>query len=137
MCLLYLSNIWAKKNDKDLYIVSYNHNIRKESSDEVKYVSIISKKLGWRHKILKWNSPSKKNILEEARTARYLAISEFCKKENIEVLLLGHHQDDLIETFFMRVLKNATTLYPPPLKEDHIAVLFSLYGSIDADETVI
>ena len=107
MCLLYLSNIWAKKNDKDLYIVSYNHNIRKESSDEVKYVSIISKKLGWRHKILKWNSPSKKNILEEARTARYLAISEFCKKENIDVLLLGHHQDDLIETFFMRVIKKS------------------------------
>ena len=25
-----------------------------------------------------------KNILEEARTARYLAISEFCKKEKFE-----------------------------------------------------
>ena len=85
MCLLHLSDIWAKKNAKDLYVVSYNHNIRKESLDEVRYVNIISKNLGWRHKILKWNTPSKKNILEEARTARYLAISEFCKKENILV----------------------------------------------------
>ena len=107
MSLLHLSDIWAKKNNKNLYIVSYDHNIRKESLDEVKYVNNVSKNLGWRHKILKWHTPSKKNILEEARTARYLAISEFCKKENIEVLLLGHHQDDLVETFFMRVIRES------------------------------
>ena len=31
MCLLHLSDKWAKKNKK-FVIISYNHNIRKESS---------------------------------------------------------------------------------------------------------
>ncbi|MBF96773.1 MAG: tRNA(Ile)-lysidine synthase [Alphaproteobacteria bacterium MarineAlpha9_Bin4] len=107
MTLLHLSNAWAKKNNKRLYIISYNHNIRQKSLIEVNYVKDISKKLGWKHKILKWENPPKKNILEEARKARYLAISNFCKKENIEILLLGHHADDLVETFIMRVFKKS------------------------------
>ena len=107
MSLLHLSDKWAKKNEKSLYIISYNHNIRKESKQEVEFVKLESKKLGWKHKSLKWERPSKKNILEKARNARYKAISEFCRKKNIDVLFLGHHLDDLIETFFIRILKKS------------------------------
>ena len=107
MSLLHISNIWAKKYKKKLYVISYNHNLRKESLIEVKYVKTISKKLGWEHKTLKWSQPAKKNILENARIARYQAISNFCKRQNINTLLLGHHLDDLIETFCIRLLKNS------------------------------
>ena len=108
MCLLHLADIWAKKNKKNLLIISYNHNIRKETVNEVKYVKKISKKLGWQHTTLNWKNPAKKNILEKARIARYSAISEFCKKNNIDTLLVGHHLDDLIETFFMRIIKGSS-----------------------------
>ena len=60
MSLLHLSDKWAKKNEKSLYIISYNHNIRKESKQEVEFVKLESKKLGWKHKSLKWERPSKK-----------------------------------------------------------------------------
>ena len=107
MSLLHISDKWAKKYKKKLYVISYNHNLRKESLIEVKYVKTISKKLGWEHKTLKWSQPAKKNILENARIARYQAISNFCKRQNINTLLLGHHLDDLIETFCIRILKNS------------------------------
>ena len=55
--------------------------------------------MGWDHKTLKWENSPTKNILEKARLARYKAISNFCKNEKIDVLLLGHHLDDLVETF--------------------------------------
>ena len=48
------------KKKKSLYIISYNHNIRKESKQEVEFVKLESKKLGWKHKSLKWERPSKK-----------------------------------------------------------------------------
>jgi len=107
MCLLHLSDVWARKNKKSLYIVSYNHNLRKTSLREVNYVKNVCDNLGWKHKILSWDIPIKKNILENARKARYGAISKFCKKLNIDTLLLGHHADDLVETFFMRILKGS------------------------------
>ena len=71
MTLLHLSDIWAKKYKKKLYIISYDHNLRKESIKEIKYVKKITSKLGWKHKTLKWKNPVKKNILENARKARY------------------------------------------------------------------
>ena len=36
-----------------------------------------------------------------------IPISKFCKKKKIDTLLLGHHLDDLIETFSIRVLKKS------------------------------
>ena len=107
MSLLDLSNKWAKKNKKNLVIISFDHNLRREAVDEVKYVETISNQMGWDHKTLKWEKPPTKNILEKARLARYKAISNFCKNQKIDVLLLGHHLDDLVETFFMRLLKKS------------------------------
>ncbi len=107
MNLLHISDKWAKKNKKNLFIISYNHNLRKESLKEIHYVKQASIKLGWKHKTLTWQNPAKKNILEKARIARYQAISKFCKKQNISSILLGHHLDDMIETFCMRIIRNS------------------------------
>ena len=107
MNLLHISDIWAKKYKKNLYVISYNHNLRKETFKEIHYVKEVSMKLGWQHKTLTWQKPAKKNILEKARIARYQAISKFCKKKNISSILLGHHFDDMVETFCMRIIKSS------------------------------
>ena len=64
MTLLHITDIWAKKYKKKLFIISYNHNLRKESLKEIHYVKQASIKLGWKHKTLTWQNPAKKNILE-------------------------------------------------------------------------
>ena len=44
---------------------------------------------------------------ENARIARYSLLEKFCKKKKINALLLGHHQDDLYENFFIRMLRGS------------------------------
>ena len=44
---------------------------------------------------------------ENARIARYNLLEKFCKTKNINAVLLGHHQDDLYENFFIRMLRGS------------------------------
>ena len=44
---------------------------------------------------------------ENARIARYSLLEKFCKKKKINALLLAHHQDDLYENFFIRMLRGS------------------------------
>ena len=45
MNLLHISDIWAKKHKKNLYVISYNHNLRIETFKEIHYVKKVSMKL--------------------------------------------------------------------------------------------
>ena len=74
-----------KSTKKKLLVISYDHNLRKDQEKKltVKKITLT----GWKHKTLIWTNPSKKNIFENARIARYQAISEFCKCQNIDSLL--------------------------------------------------
>ena len=53
MTLLHLSNVWAKKNKKKLFIITFDHNLRKEAKNESSFVKKYSTQLGWPHKIFK------------------------------------------------------------------------------------
>ena len=48
-----------------------------------------------------------KNIQSIARINRYELIFKKCDKLNIKYILLGHHQDDLFENFFIRMLRGS------------------------------
>ena len=41
MTLLHLVVKWAKKNSKKVLVLSFNHNLRKESLEEVRLVKIV------------------------------------------------------------------------------------------------
>ena len=55
--------------------------------------------------ILTWKKNQKKYSILLARINRYELIFKKCDKFNIKNILLGHHQDDLFENFFIRMLK--------------------------------
>ena len=38
----------------------------------------------------------------QARENRFLKITNYCKKNNIFHLFIGHHYDDNIETFYIK-----------------------------------
>ncbi len=111
MALMILMHNWIKKNNGKLTIFHFNHNLRKESAQEAEFVSSEIKKIGLQFYILDWGGiKNKSSLMERARNARYEAIINICKELNILHLMTGHHLDDNIETYFMRLKRKKSTL---------------------------
>ncbi len=108
LALAYFSKCYQILNNKKVYYVHIDHKIRKNSSKEAKDLKHMVKKLQINCEILCWKKNKKiKSTQESARIARYSLLEKFCKKKKINALLLGHHQDDLYENFFIRMLRGS------------------------------
>ena len=108
LSLAYLAKCFALKNkvDNKYYIV--NHKLRKDSSKESRIVMNKLKKAGIDCKILKWNGKKPtSNIQSQARDKRYSLLAKECKKNKIKNLLIGHHLDDLLENFLIRIVRGS------------------------------
>ena len=58
--------------------------------------------------IFSWKKNKKiRTTQKNARIARYGLLEKFCKKKKIGALLLAHHQDDVYENFFIRMLRGS------------------------------
>ena len=68
---------------------------------------MLKKKL-IKSEILTWKGRKPiKNIQSEARIKRYELLFKQCEKFKIKNILLGHHQGDLFENFFIRFLRGS------------------------------
>tara|TARA_Y100001935_G_scaffold243199_1_gene234366 strand:+ start:118 stop:1131 length:1014 start_codon:yes stop_codon:yes gene_type:complete len=108
LALAFLAKIYASKNNLKSKFFIVDHKLRPESTREAKYVKKILRKYFIHSEILTWRGlkPSK-NILSLARKKRYELLFSQCDKLRINNILLGHHQDDLIENFFIRILRGS------------------------------
>jgi len=108
MALAMLARNWTKKYQIKLITFTVDHGLRLESKFEVNLVKNIMKKNDITHKTLVWKGiKPQSGIQEKARTARYKLLAEACIKNNAKYILLGHHKDDQIETFIMRLTSNS------------------------------
>ena len=108
LALAFLSKIYSiqKKLKVKFYII--DHKLRPESTIEAKYVRKILNKFKINAEILYWQGiKPKSNIQSAARTKRFELLISKCKKLRITHILLGHHQEDLIENFFIRILRGS------------------------------
>ena len=108
LALAYLTKCYSLKHKINVKYYIVNHKIRKESSEEAETVKKILKKIGIQCTILNWNGkkPSK-NIQAKARDKRYSLLTNECKKNNIKFLLLGHHLNDSLENFLIRIVRGS------------------------------
>lgn len=108
VALSYLVSSFAKDKNIQVYIFSVNHNLRAEASEEISYVSDLSKKLGAEFFALSWDCGGNKTALQErARSGRYDLMTKKCHEFGIDILLTAHHLDDMIETYLMRKEKKS------------------------------
>ena len=109
LALAFLAKIYAYKNKIQSKFLIVDHKLRKESTKEAKLVKKILKKHSINSEILTWyGKKPKKNIQSLARNKRYDLLIKKCKKLKIKKnLLLGHHQNDLIENFFIRIFRGS------------------------------
>ena len=108
LALAFLSKIYSiKKNLKSKFFI-VDHKLRAESTEEARTVKRLLKKSFISSKILTWKGkkPSK-NIQSLARLNRYELLFKESDKSKIRDILLGHHQDDLIENFFIRMFRGS------------------------------
>ena len=108
VCLLNLLKKYIEqKNHINLFPIIIDHQIRKNSSIEAKKVKKYSEILGFKTKIKKIQQiPPEGNIQNWARLHR----RNLLIKESISLnsnLILAHHEDDQIETLFMRLIKGS------------------------------
>ena len=135
-CFILLNN----NVDSKFFIV--DHKLRKESSKEAKSIKLLLKKFDIECKILNWNGKKpKSNIQGIARNERYNLLKSACKRNSINILLIGHHIDDLYENFFIRLLRGSglkgLSSFGEPIKEDNFFILRPLIKFYKDDLTYI
>ncbi len=108
LALAFLTKVYAlKKNLNPRYFI-VDHKLRKESTYEAYKVKRILKSFKINSQVLTWKGKKPmSNIQSLARSKRYELLFFKCKKLKIGNLVLGHHTDDVIENFFLRMARGS------------------------------
>ena len=108
LALAFLSKIYSIKKKVDVKFLIIDHKLRPESTYEAKKVQQMLKEKLITSQILSWKGkkPSS-NIQSLARKKRYELLCASSKNLKSNNILLGHHEDDLIENFFIRLIRGS------------------------------
>ena len=108
LALAFLSKIYALKKGLSVFFFIIDHKLRRESTSEAIKVKKILKKIYINAEILTWyGKKPNKNIQSIARKKRHELLFRKSKKIGINNIFLGHHQGDLFENFFIRILRGS------------------------------
>ena len=107
LALTALSKIYLNEKKNKVFFVIIDHGIRLNSSKEAQAVASLLKKKKINLIILKNKEKINKNIQSQARDVRYKLLLNFCNKNKIKFILTGHHRDDQIETFLIRLSRGS------------------------------
>ena len=108
LALAYLAKIYAVKKKLLFKCFIVDHKLRPESTKEANDVKKILKNISINAQILTWKGKKPlRNVQSIARKKRYELLFKNCEKYKIKHILLGHHQDDLLENFFIRILRGS------------------------------
>jgi tRNA(Ile)-lysidine synthase len=104
LALMQLTQAYAKEKGGHTITLTVDHGLRPESKDDAQQVQKWAQERGIEHVILTWEGEKPTSHLqEEARKARYALLTDWCKKNQVSTLLLGHHREDQEETFWLRL----------------------------------
>ena len=109
LVLSFLLNKISRRKKIKIISLIVDHKIRKNSSKEAKDVSLYLSSIGISNNILVLKKDYKSTgIQKTARLKRLNILRNYCYKNNIMHLFLGHHYDDNIETFLIRKLAGSS-----------------------------
>lgn len=99
-----LLDLLSKKRDIELVVAHFNHGIRADSAEDEKLVTQVAKKYGLPVEVGHGKLGSEASE-EQARAARYSFLESVAKKHEPKGIITAHHQDDLIETALINILR--------------------------------
>ena len=97
-----------KQTNIPVIVAHVNHNKRPESALEYAKIEALCKENRIPFEGLTLPKTIQGNFHHEARKYRLRFFRDVCHKYNVSKVVLGHHLDDQIETFFMRLIKGTT-----------------------------
>jgi tRNA(Ile)-lysidine synthetase-like protein len=102
MALTHILKEWAAQSVTIVPMI-VDHGLRPESHQETQRVADMVRDWGLNPVILCWKHPPMiTGLMERARYGRYGALALACHHRGIEHLFVAHHQDDCLETVWMR-----------------------------------
>jgi tRNA(Ile)-lysidine synthase len=108
--LLMLAARWrvALRKGPELLAVTIDHGLRPESAAEARAVEALARRLGVRHRVLRWRGKKPETGLQEAaRAARYRLLAEAALAANARCILTAHTLDDQAETVLFRMMRGS------------------------------
>ena len=115
MCLLDLAHCIYERDQTELIVAHFNHGLRGVASDEdAAFVRKCADKLGMPFREggtdVASDSVAKSVSVEmAAREARHSFLANVARAENAPGVILAHHADDQVETFFLRLLRGGSS----------------------------
>ena len=108
LALAFLTKVYSIKHGLNSKYFIVDHKLRKDSTIEAKNVKKILNNLNIKANILTWKGTKPLNNIQSlARKKRYDLLLTKCKQLKISNLIVGHHLDDLIENFFIRMIRGS------------------------------
>ena len=88
-------------------VATVDHGLRPEAAEEAAAVGAACAALGVPHDTLHWRWNGVGNLQDAARRGRTGALAAWAQARGLRVVALGHTQDDIAETFLMRLARDA------------------------------
>ncbi|MDI6689509.1 MAG: tRNA lysidine(34) synthetase TilS [Actinomycetota bacterium] len=112
VALLYILTALCGELGLKLHVFHLNHMMRKESEEDALFVQKLAERLECPSTILSFDVPAymRKERLspeEAAREVRYRSLEKVGREIKANRIALGHHADDQVETFLMRLLRGS------------------------------
>ncbi|GAW33866.1 tRNA(Ile)-lysidine synthase [Roseovarius sp. A-2] len=108
LALLYLLHEWQRDGGPDVRAATVDHGLRAEAAAEAADVARLCAGLGIAHDTLTWRGhDGTGNLPDRARRARYALLANWARGQGIADVAVGHTEDDLAETFLMRLARGA------------------------------
>lgn len=111
-CLIYI----FKNLKLNFELAHCNFKLRgEESNEDEEFVKTLADKTAVKFNVIQFNTSeivekNKTSIQEEARFLRYNWFKSLAKENHLDYIVTAHHQDDLIETFFINAIRGSGLL---------------------------
>jgi tRNA(Ile)-lysidine synthetase-like protein len=99
-----LLHLLAHRPDVRLTVAHFDHGIREDSIEDRKLVQSLAKEYGLPF-VYKTGNLGSRASEARAREARYAFLHEVRRVSNARAIMTAHHQDDLLETAIMNLLR--------------------------------
>jgi tRNA(Ile)-lysidine synthase len=110
LALLDAVDRWRRQDGQrpEVLVLTVDHRLRKGSAADARTVTAIARARGLKvQTLVRKGPPPDSDVEAAARIARYRLLVTACRKVGASHLLVAHHEDDVAETFLMRLKRGS------------------------------